>query len=89
MVVNQGLNKRYVGLSLLLEAELSAVRLDPSQSISTLGQDLDGVLVEYNPRNQKVRDPYTKCTKVRNPRNTRAFAHRWWVINSDCATGLQ
>jgi hypothetical protein len=33
-------------LSSLLEAELSAVRLHPSQSVSTLDQDLDGVLVE-------------------------------------------
>ena len=46
MVVHQGLNKRYVRLSSLLEAELSAVRLDPSQSPSTLDQDLDGVVVE-------------------------------------------
>jgi hypothetical protein len=46
MVVHQGLNKRYVHLSSLLEAELSAVRLDPSQSPSTLDQDLDGVVVE-------------------------------------------
>jgi len=46
MVVHQGLNKRYVRLSSLLEAQLSAVRLDPSQSLSTLDQDLDGVLVE-------------------------------------------
>jgi hypothetical protein len=46
MVAHQGLNKRYVRLSSLLEAELSAVRLDPSQSLSTLDQDLDGVLVE-------------------------------------------
>jgi len=46
MVVHQGLNKRYVRLSSLLEAELSAVRLDPSQSLSTLDQDLDGVLVK-------------------------------------------
>ena len=46
MVVHQGLNKRYVHLSSLLEAELSAVRLDPSQSLSILDQDLDGVLVE-------------------------------------------
>jgi hypothetical protein len=30
----------------VLEAELSAERLDPSQSLSTLDQDLDGVLVE-------------------------------------------
>jgi hypothetical protein len=29
-----------------MEAELSAVRLDPSQSLSTLDQDVDGVLVE-------------------------------------------
>ena len=46
MVVNQGLNKRYVRFSSLLEAELSAGRLDPSQSLSTLDQDLDGVLVD-------------------------------------------
>jgi len=46
MVVYQELDKRYVRLYLLLEAELSAVRLDPSQSLSTLDQDLDGVLVE-------------------------------------------
>jgi len=45
MIVHQGLNKRYVHLSSLLEAELSAVSLDPSQSLSTLDQDLDGVLV--------------------------------------------
>jgi hypothetical protein len=30
----------------LLEAEFSAVHLDPTQSLSTLDQDLDGVLVE-------------------------------------------
>jgi hypothetical protein len=46
MVVHQGLNKRYLRLSSLLETELSAVRLDPSQSLSTLDQDFDGVLVE-------------------------------------------
>jgi len=53
MLVHQGLSKRYVRLSSLLEAELSAERLDPSQSLSTLDQDLDGVLVEssvvFNP----------------------------------------
>ena len=53
MLVHQGLSKRYVRLSSLLEAELSAVRLDPSQGLSTLDQDLDGVLVEssvvFNP----------------------------------------
>ena len=53
MVVHQRLNKRYVRLSSLLETELSAVRLDPSQSLSTLDQDLDEVLVEssllFNP----------------------------------------
>jgi ferric-dicitrate binding protein FerR (iron transport regulator) len=46
MVVHQALNKRYVRLSSLLEAELSAVRLDPSQGLSTLDQDLGGILVE-------------------------------------------
>ena len=46
MLVHQGLSKRYVRLSSLLEAELSAERLDPSQSLSTLDQDLNGVLVE-------------------------------------------
>ena len=46
MVVHQGLNKRYVRLSSLLEGELSAARLDPSQSLSTLDQNLDGVLVK-------------------------------------------
>jgi len=46
MVVHQGLNKKYVRLSSFLAAELSAVRLDLSQSLSTLDQDLNGVLVE-------------------------------------------
>ena len=46
MVLHQRLNKRYVRLSSFLEAELSAVRLDLSQSLSTLDQDLDGVLLE-------------------------------------------
>jgi len=53
MVVHQGLNKRYIRLSSLLEAELSAVLLDPIQRLSTLDQDLDEVLVErslvFNP----------------------------------------
>ena len=59
MVVHQRLNKRYVRLSSLVEAELSAVRLNPSKSLSTLDQDLDGVLVEssllFNPDPKDLR----------------------------------